>query len=169
MICNTTSLVNGIRLVCVYYSILGSGYSFTFRTYCPKGFKQYGDRSCFKLFNDPFSFQQGLTYCREQHSGKLLTISNSAQYNRTSTYIKLRGSSGSFWTGLIYRNNTGGELVLTDVDNNRVDASIYDLESAKPVVGDCVYMKYSEAGLIFVPENCSVAYRVICVTEWPGM
>jgi len=59
--------------------------------------------------------------------------------------------------------------VLTDVDKNRVDASMYGLESAKAVMGDCVCMKYSEAGLIFVTENCSVAYRVICVTEWPGM
>ena len=149
--------------------MLGSSYSFSFRTYCPEGFKQYGDRTCFKLFNDSFSFQQGSTYCHEQHNGKLLTISNGAQYNRTSTYIKLYGNSGSYWTGLIYHSNAGGELVLTDVDNNSVDASMYGLDSAKPVVGDCVYVEYSEVGLMFVPENCSDTHRVICVTEWPGM
>ena len=155
--------------------MLGSKYSASYHTNCPPEFKQYEERSCFKLFNDPSAkntFQQGSAFCQDQHKGKLLTISNTLQYNRTSTYVKLYGNSQSYWVGLMYRNNSAGELVLTDVDGNAVDTSISSmlgLESVKPVMGDCISMTYSGGKLMFMQEKCNKSNNVVCLTEWPGM
>ena len=99
----------------------------------------------------------------------LLTISNDLEYDRTSVYIKLYGNSESYWTGLMYRNNPEGELVLTDADGNSVNASIYDLGSYNPTLGNCVYMKYSDEGLMFIQDDCDNSHNVVCVTEWSGM
>lgn len=151
--------------------VLGSRYSesVSYNVNCPAGFKQYENRSCFQLFVGQFTFQNGSNSCNEQRSGKLLTISNALQYNRTSTYIKLYGKSQSYWIGLMYRSNSVGDIVLTDVDNNSVNASMFGLESTpQPVVGDCVYMQYSDGGLKFVQDNCNSSHNIVCLTEWPG-
>ena len=147
--------------------VSGSRYSesVSYNVNCPTGFKQYENRSCFHLFVGQFTFQNGSNSCNEKHSGKLLTISNALQYNRTSTYLKLYGKSQTYWIGLMYRNNS----VLTDVDNNSVNASMFGLESTpQPGVGDCVYMQYSGGGLKFVQDNCNSSHNIVCLTEWPG-
>lgn len=158
-------------MLCANDLCLGSTYSTSYQTNCPQDFKQYDDRSCFKLFNHNHShnFQQGSTYCHTQCQGKLLTISNPLQHNRTLTYIKLYGNSQSYWIGLIYRNNSAGEVVLMDVDGNPVDASKFGLGSVKPTIGNCVSMTYSDEKLKFVSENCSILHDFVCLVEWPGM
>ena len=138
--------------------------SASYKTNCPSQFKQYGDRSCFRLFSGSYSFQGGSDYCHSQHNGKLLTISNTSEYNHTSVYVKLHGKSEQpYWVGLLYHNNS----VLADVDGNIVNASM--LGGVESAMGDCVYMKYSNERLIFVQDNCSNSHNIVCLMEWPGM
>lgn len=156
--------------MCLLISVLGSRYSESthFVTKCQSDFKQYGDQSCFKLFNYSSSFQQGSVYC-QNYTGKLLTISDTWEYNRASTYIKLYGNSESYWIGLMYQNNSEGDPVLTDVDGNIVNASMFGLELVEPTIGDCIHMNYSDGGPKFMKDNCSNMHNVICLTEWPGV
>ena len=80
-------------------------------------------------------------------------------------YIKLYGDTESYWTGLMYRNNS--ELI--DSYGNTINASMYDLQSFNPILGKCISMKYSEGKLMFIQEECNSSCHVVCVTEWPGM
>lgn len=121
------------------------------------------------MFNGSFSFQQGSSHCRKQHNGMLPTISNNLEYNRTATYVKLYGNSESYWTGIMYRNNSEGRPELTDADDNSVVDSMYGLESFNATPGKCISMKYSDERLMFVQEDCNKSCHVMCVTEWPGM
>ena len=121
------------------------------------------------MINGSIPFQQGSSHCRKQHNGTSLTISNTLEYNRTAAYIKLYGNSESYWTGVMYCNNSEGIPELTDADGNSVVDSMYDLESFNPTLGNCIAMKYSDERLMFVQENCNKSCHVMCVTEWPGM
>lgn len=68
----------------------------------------------------------------------------------------------------MYRNSSG-KPVLTDVDGNIVNASMFGLDSDKASIGDCVYMKYSNEKLTFTLANCSNPFNIVCLNEWPGM
>ena len=71
----------------------------------------------------------------------------------------------------MYRNNSDGNLVLTDIDGNTVnDTGLFGLESVEPAAEDCISMSYniSVGGLRFVPNNCSSLHNIVCLTEWPG-
>lgn len=70
----------------------------------------------------------------------------------------------------MYRNNSNGNLVLTDIDGNAVnDPGLFGLESVEPTAEDCISMSYNVGGLKFVPANCSSSRNIVCLTEWPGM
>ena len=157
----------------MYMFVLGSIYtqSVSYNANCPSDFKQYEDNSCFRLFVGSYSFQSGSDHCNNNtYNSKLLTISSTLQYNRTSTYIKLHGNSELYWVGLFYRNNSEGDLVLTDIDGNIVnDVSFFGLDE-DPAMESCIYMTYNstDKGLRFVPDDCSISHNIVCLTEWPG-
>ena len=158
-------------LVYVFWSVLGLIYSqsVSYNINCPSDFKQYEDNSCFKLVVGSYSFKNGSDHCSKEYNGKLLIISSTLQYNRTSTYTKLYGNSELYWVGLFYHNNSEGDLVLSDIDGNVVnDASFFGLDE-EPAMESCVYMTYStDKGLRFVPHSCSISHNIVCLTEWPG-
>ena len=112
------------------------------------------------------SFEDSSRYCQNQEAGKLITISNQAQYNIISTYTKLYTlhTLQPYWVGLRYSNSS----VLTDIDGVVVDAGLFNLEY-RPNKGDCVSVIYSINGNVkFSQMDCSQVNNFICLKKWPG-
>ena len=135
-----------------------------FQTNCPQDYLQYGEQTCFKFFFDTQdSFDGSSRYCQDQETGQLITISNAAQLNLISTYVKLY-TVLPYWVGLRYYNSS----VLTDIDGTIVDAGLFNLEYQADQ-GDCVSVIHSSDGDVKISQmDCSQVNNFVCLKKWPG-